>query len=287
MKCYKNPIFFAVTFVLLQSLTIGCEEPDPCENPDFCPDPGFCGEATCTNGVCEITFYPAGTTVDDSTSGDCRALECDGQGNGTSIVDDSDLVEDGYGCTVESCNDGSLLVDEITVGDSCSGVSAGAICHADGRCDTCTTDCSTSTSDGFADSQDSAHSLGSITDDDDDGDSFCETLGGPDDVDWYVFHGTDARFSYVNPEAYVDRGSEVRVCTYASCDVGRTAFVCPDGTMPDISPEGDEGCCSERGYGAALDLNCYGTDNDDATVWIKVENLYGDDCSVYELSYHY
>ena len=66
---------------------------------------------------------------------------------------------------------------------------------------------------------------------------------------------------------------------------GTTTFSCPAGSMDDTAPLGQEGCCSEGSLD--MDFDCSDVSDDNASVWLKVENPDGLACVPYQISFHY
>jgi cysteine-rich repeat protein len=98
---------------------VGCTEASQCGAPTECATPS-CG----SDEVCGSEFTAAGTAlVAGQTAGDCRELRCDGHGDKSSAIDDSDF-DDGDACTDDSCDGGvPSHVDVCICGD---GIVAGS-----------------------------------------------------------------------------------------------------------------------------------------------------------------
>lgn len=138
------------------------------------------------------------------------------------------------------------------------------------------------------DTPDTANDLGSITDSDSDGSTITGVLAGPDDSDWFTYHGSDTTFALVNPTRNVMSDGNVTLCKYALCDVSPETqqLLCPDGTELAAATNGAPGCCATN-MGFTFDLTCDSFWGDDsATVWIEV--LTDDDaCVSYSVDYHF
>jgi len=77
-----------------------------CSTSAECPESSSpCAIAKCVSGRCLELPIEAGTDVEDPLQGDCRDIECDGEGNAVTIVDDSDKPAD-LECLVGTCNGG-------------------------------------------------------------------------------------------------------------------------------------------------------------------------------------
>jgi hypothetical protein len=72
---------------------------------------------------------PAG----QQAAGDCRIKGCDGVGNVTSTVDDSDLPVDGSDCTTDVCTNGTPTNPPVAEGTTCT-QNAGEVCDPRGKC---------------------------------------------------------------------------------------------------------------------------------------------------------
>lgn len=108
------------------------------------------------------------------------------------------------------------------------------------------------------------------------------------DTDWYRFAGTDEIGAPVEPAIDSLTSTPLRVCMFFECALGTSAtdYTCPQGTEHSLSPNGRPGCCSATGDSFAISsFNCTGQANDDATVFIRVDQ--GAACSTYSLTYRY
>ena len=94
-----------------------------------------CQQRTCTAGTCGITYLPNGTPAGTGqTPGDCHTLVCDGAGNTTSMVDDSDVpADDGNQCTQETCVAGVPSHPSWPFGFPCT-QNGGTKCDGGGDC---------------------------------------------------------------------------------------------------------------------------------------------------------
>lgn len=126
--------------------------------------------------------------------------------------------------------------------------------------------------------------LETITDDDDTGGTLSGTLIGPGDIDWYWYSGVDIALYSVNPTRTFSDGLG-RVCKFAQCaSGGATEVTCLDGATTAQSPTGRPGCCDIGTFG--MEIDCPGTSDDDATVYIRVDQS-SSDCVAYSIDYHY
>ncbi|MGH1341035.1 MAG: hypothetical protein ACRBN8_05760 [Nannocystales bacterium] len=196
----------------------------------------------------------------------------------TGVVEGSSTDETGSssgGCTLGELDCGC---DEGACADGLE-CDASDVCTAPGVCE----------DDEWGDisSEDNAHFLGSIDDDDDNGGSVMGVLTGPDDVDWFRYDGEDSSFDSVDPFRTIAASAEVRFCKFAECADGLedTEFACGEGASATTSPGGRPGCCAEDVIHVP-DANCSGTISDDMTVWIRVDQPDAA-CVQYAFDYHY
>ncbi|MBW2525098.1 MAG: hypothetical protein JRI23_13025, partial [Deltaproteobacteria bacterium] len=131
-----------------------------------------------------------------------------------------------------------------------------------------------------------------IDDCDGSGDHVSGVIAGSADVDWFVYGGNDALWPicFVNPTREISSTEpDLRVCAFFQCLAGGNAsFTCPGGTTASTSPEARPGCCSNDGF-QVDDLSCGGTLDDDAYVFIRIDQPGAppNACSEYVLTYHY
>jgi hypothetical protein len=204
---------------------------------------------------------------------------------------------DGRECTVEACAKGVATSTPQPAGTPCS-QDDGRFCSAAGTCQFCAPldDACTDPGPGEPnDTQETAHSFGEITDDDDAGSRFCAALSATDTVDWYTYTGRDDFLAEVDPSRTIGAEDDVplgelRICKFVACLEGPTVFTCPDGTTPDVAPGGQQGCCAQSQIELSDDFLadlCSDTSDDDAQVWIRVERVGDAACIPYDLAYHF
>src|SRR5262245_31698270 len=92
----------------------GCVSASECPGTDT-----DCAKRTCDNGACGIAFKPAGTPTTMQVAGDCRMAVCDGSGNVTSAVDDTDAPDDHEACTSDLCTNGAPSNPPLGAGTAC------------------------------------------------------------------------------------------------------------------------------------------------------------------------
>lgn len=87
-----------------------------------CPATGSeCVVATCTDGVCGTTRLDEGTPTTTQTAGDCQVIQCDAAGEVVSVSDDTDVGDDGNGCTDNLCDNGATSFPNKADGTPCVG----------------------------------------------------------------------------------------------------------------------------------------------------------------------
>lgn len=142
-------------------------------------------------------------------------------------------------------------------------------------------------------SEDHAVELGTIDDCDGDGANVEGKLPSGD-ADWYRYVGNDSWGCAVDASRSLVADDDVRLCKYLDPETDPSSdglecedltFDCPEGTTPDTSPEGRDGCCSNDGA-FELEPNCKGTD-DSVAVYIRVDSPNKTSCISYALDYHY
>ncbi|MCA9714559.1 MAG: hypothetical protein H6713_35250 [Myxococcales bacterium] len=187
------------------------------------------------------TGDPAPTTMSDQTGSETTGelSATDGgtatteDGGGTDATDGCPAGELGCLCDQGEC-DGELVCDE-------------GVCAEDSG-PQCVDDLLVN------DTQVTAAYLGDLQE----GES--ETASGvvldPDDVDWFMFHGTDTLLLEAQPVFDVTAGDGLVMCAYIDCDNGEQAAPnCPPDTSPTTSGSGDKGCCASNSHG--FDLSDY------------------------------
>jgi hypothetical protein len=110
---------------------VGCGVASDCPGSDT-----PCRTRTCSaTGVCGFAFVAAGTKLADPTAGDCKGVQCDGQGNSAIVNDDADVPADSNPCTNDSCNAGTPSHQAVASGTACGG---SLVCDGAGSCVECT-----------------------------------------------------------------------------------------------------------------------------------------------------
>lgn len=136
--------------------------------------------------------------------------------------------------------------------------------------------------------EEQAIDLGTISACDDTGSSVMGTLVGKQDVDWFRYYATDTTLCMVDPARVLTAGFPIRVCKFIQCDAGESAdFECPAGSTPEMSPDLRPGCCSMSGLNIDLTCGSSSFDNDNANIYIRIDNPEDYECVPYQFSYHY
>lgn len=113
---------------------IGCSVPTDCAGTDT-----FCRQRTCVANACGFTFTSAGTALPagSQTAGDCQRLQCDGNGNITSVHDNADAPpDDGNTCTGDTCVSGAPQHPPLALDTTCA-EGMGIVCDGEGSCVAC------------------------------------------------------------------------------------------------------------------------------------------------------
>ena len=125
--------------------------------------------------------------------------------------------------------------------------------------------------------------LGAIDDCDGSGSSFSGVLDG-NDVDWFYYQGSDAFGCAVGPVRTINADAQVRICKYIECLSGTPEFTCPANAALD-NAGGLPGCCAQDGLD--FGINCTGTSDDSANVYLRIDKPSGFSCVSYSVSFHY
>ena len=139
--------------------------------------------------------------------------------------------------------------------------------------------------------EDTAHFLGEINDNDDNGGTVMGVLTGPDDVDWFRYDGNDVAFQTVDPFRTIVASADVRFCKFANCPgedgIADTNFPCQDGAVATTSPDGRPGCCADTLIHVP-DAVCGSSslNDDDMAIWIRIDQA-EDACVSYAFDYHF
>jgi hypothetical protein len=83
--------------------------------------------------VCGISNAAAGTVLPPAgqTANDCKRVQCDGQGQTTTVTDDTDKPVDGNACTKDVCSGGIVSNPPEDAGTACA-QSNGKLCNGSG-----------------------------------------------------------------------------------------------------------------------------------------------------------
>ncbi len=223
-----------------------------------------------TTGVSSTTDPTTSPATDPTTDPTTTSAE-----SSTSVADSSSGSGSETGCTpgeLDCVCDEGMCVDglECTSEDVCATASE---CEDDEFGDILT--------------EDTAHFLGTIDDDDGNGGTVMGILTGPDDVDWFRYDGEDSLLDTVDPFRTIASSADVRFCKFAECggDLSDTEFACEEGASATTSPDGRPGCCADSVIHVP-DANCSGVVSDDMAIWIRIDQA-AEACVQYAFDYHY
>src|SRR6185295_8441574 len=111
-----------------------------CVTASDCPgSDSVCRVRTCgarTANVCGSTFLANGTATTTQTAGDCKKTVCDGAGNVTTTIDNTDIPNDNNVCTNDICTAGTASHTNVTAATACPLGSGTGVCNA-GTCAPC------------------------------------------------------------------------------------------------------------------------------------------------------
>ena len=116
-----------------------------CLTASSCPGTDTeCHHRTCTNGACGVANTTQGTPLTTQTPGDCKQVQCDGQGGTATAVDNTDKPVDGLACTDDICTAGVASNPNLSAGTACG---TNLMCNGTGACVGCITaaNCGTDT----------------------------------------------------------------------------------------------------------------------------------------------
>ncbi len=107
----------------------------PCAVPSDCPGKETeCQTRICDGGMCGVSFSPAGVGIVAQNGGDCQKIVCDGKGDLTQQVDDTDVPVDSNPCTQDVCAAGVSSNPAVAFGTTCGGT---LTCDNKGNCTGC------------------------------------------------------------------------------------------------------------------------------------------------------
>lgn len=115
---------------------------DPIDCSHLSPN-SACAQRTCVGGACGRSFNPLGTPVGTQTAGDCKRMQCDGNGNIQTVADPTDLPP-ATNCQTAACMGTTPVVTDLPLGTGCGG---SGVCDGSGTCGQCNlpTDCGVDT----------------------------------------------------------------------------------------------------------------------------------------------
>ncbi|HTA90863.1 MAG TPA: hypothetical protein VK745_14830 [Polyangiaceae bacterium] len=112
-----------------------------CTDVADCPNiANACAFATCTAGVCGISYQPKGYRISQGTLPNCKVIVCDGGGDMEEAVDPSNVPKPDNACLTGTCDaTGTPGSAPMPAGSACSTVAGGQRCDGDGNCVACLT----------------------------------------------------------------------------------------------------------------------------------------------------
>ncbi len=107
-----------------------------CTKASDCGVDDGCKTFTCDAGTCNQHNEDSGTVATSGqTTGDCKVVQCDGNGGTMSVADPSDLPVDGNECTDDLCAGDTPSNPPVTTGTACA--SGTKRCDMNGICAEC------------------------------------------------------------------------------------------------------------------------------------------------------
>jgi hypothetical protein len=108
-----------------------------CVTPSDCGTDTACQTRTCSpTGMCGVVNVATGTPVAAQVAGDCRQVQCDGNGQTTNAIFNTDLPVDGNDCTQDLCSSGMPSNPPQPAQFSCS-QSGGSRCNGSANMPAC------------------------------------------------------------------------------------------------------------------------------------------------------
>ncbi|MBM4397526.1 MAG: hypothetical protein FJ087_17800 [Deltaproteobacteria bacterium] len=103
-----------------------------------CPKPAStCTFRTCDDGACGTANVAPGAPATQQTAGDCKVVNCDGDGAAVAPVPEpADVPDDANPCTEDLCTAGAPSNDPVAAGTGC-GEPGGPVCDGEGACVEC------------------------------------------------------------------------------------------------------------------------------------------------------
>lgn len=117
-----------------------------CCMAEDCPLPIYaCVTRICENGKCSTKGTDAGKPIDAQVPGDCKVVVCNEAGETAEEIDNSDALDDGNDCTIDSCASGIPSTMASLINEPCND-NRGKVCDGLGTCVECNTsvDCTES-----------------------------------------------------------------------------------------------------------------------------------------------
>jgi hypothetical protein len=107
-----------------------------CTAASDCAAGSACQAPACVDGACSLTNLARGSKLAAQTAGDCKAVQCDGQGGTETVDDNADVPVDATVCTDDVCTNGAPSNRPATVRSACS-EGNGLMCDGAGACVQC------------------------------------------------------------------------------------------------------------------------------------------------------
>lgn len=112
-------------------------------------------------------------------------------------------------------------------------------------------------------------------------------MNGAVDVDFFKFSVADKFGCSFDPH-FEAKTAGTEVCVFVSCGSGAATITKCDGGVQATSDIGTKGCCAAAPANVTPEWDCPGfTDNDSATVFVRVRQPAGNACLPYSWSYHF
>jgi hypothetical protein len=135
---WVTPSFALLLLLVVATCSDNTQRPTPkpqCEADTDCTgSAGTCATFACEDEVCKVVPLAAGTPAPNQVAGNCHAVQCDGSGGTTTVVDDNNRPTTNTPCAVGICTSGTPSSVSVEQGTACG---TGLVCNGAGDCIGC------------------------------------------------------------------------------------------------------------------------------------------------------
>jgi hypothetical protein len=128
-----------VTVAALVALAVSCSSDNiskpQCQSDGDCTgSAATCERFACQDDTCKVVPAAAGTPVPDQVGSACHAVQCDGSGGTTTVIDDTNTPVTNTPCAAGLCTNGTPSSVYVQQGTACG---QGLVCDGAGKCIGC------------------------------------------------------------------------------------------------------------------------------------------------------